>query len=376
VKLRPMTLNVLPLLQRQPQVVQALIALVIFAVIAWVDFVLDRDLSLFALYLIPTLYAGWFLGSRWGYLGCFASALVWIIDDWGGPSPGHHSFVSYWNVAGRLTVLIVVIAVVNALKGSLEQKHEAERRSAQKELEIAAEVQLRLLPAKPPHYRRLDFGFFYRPARELGGDYYDFIPFNSERMGLAVGDVSGKGVSSALLMASLQSLVRTDLAIRQGEARRFAADLNQSLYELTASDRYATLFVGIVDISTLTLDYVNAGHNPPLLFRKGTSPTHSEDRLEEGGLPVGMLVGSQYHSGKIPLHTGDVLVAYTDGISDALDPQQKEFGEARLRDIVRSSLSLSAAEICKKVGHQLQAFVAENPQWDDMTLVVMKIKDE
>ncbi len=333
-----MTLNVLPLLQRQPQVIQALIALVIFAVIAWVDFVLDRDLSLFALYLIPTLYAGWFLGSRWGYLGCFASALVWIIDDWGGPSPGHRSFVSYWNLAGRLSVLIVVMAVVNAL--------------------------------------RLDFGFFYRPARELGGDYYDFIPFNSERMGLAVGDVSGKGVSSALLMASLQSLVRTDLAIRQGEARRFAADLNQSLYELTASDRYATLFVGIVDISTLTLDYVNAGHNPPLLFRKGTSPTHSEDRLEEGGLPVGMLVGSQYHSGKIPLHTGDVLVAYTDGISDALDPQQKEFGEARLRDIVRSSLSLSAAEICKKVGHQLQAFVAENPQWDDMTLVVMKIKDE
>ena len=366
-------------LQRQPRLVQALVFMALFVLIAWFDLVLGHDLSLFTLYLIPTLFSGWFLGIRWGYVSCIASAVVWVIDDWGGKTFYHHALIPYWNVAERLIVLTVIVTIVNALKGALEDENEAERRSAQKELEIACEVQVRLLPSQTPDYPRLEFGFFYQPAREVGGDYYDFIPFDLERMGLAVGDVSGKGLSSALLMASLQGLVRTNLAVRQGEVARFVIELNHSLYKLTASNRYATLFFALVDVSNQTLQYVNAGQNPPLLFRNGTSPAHclgTPERLEGGGPPIGIFAQSQYRSEHVLLHNGDVLVAYTDGVVEALNPQQEEFGEERLNDIVRSSLSLTAAEICKRIAARLQAFVAESPQWDDITLVVMKVKPD
>lgn len=372
-------LNALRHWQRQPRAVQALGFLGLFVLTAWLDLVIDRDLSLFALYLVPTLYSAWFLGIRWGYLSCLASAVVWFIDVWGEAAFYHHALIPYWNMAGRVIVLTVIVAMVNALKGALQDEYEAERRGAQKELEIACEVQIRLLPSQAPNYPRLDFGFFYQPAREVGGDYYDFIPFSPERMGLAVGDVSGKGLSSALLMASLQGLVRTNLAVRQGEVARFVTELNGSFYKLTASNRYATLFFALVDVSNQTLHYVNAGHNPPLLFRNGTSSAHgagAAESLEGGGPPIGILAQSHYRSEPVLLHDGDVLVAYTDGVVEALNPQQEEFGEERLSEIIRPLLSLGAAQICKRVAEQLQAFVADSPQWDDITLVVMKVKPE
>jgi sigma-B regulation protein RsbU (phosphoserine phosphatase) len=319
------------------------------------------------------------MGNQWGYAGCLASAAVWVIDDWGSPSSYHHAFVPYWNVAGRLAVLTVIVAIVNGLKSSLEHEYAAERRSAQKELEIANEVQTRLLPAQAPDYARLELGFFYQPARELGGDYYDFIPFDPERMGLAVGDVSGKGLSSALLMATLQGLVRTNLAVRQGELARFAAQLNQSLYKLTTSDRYATLFFAIVDVSNQTLHYVNAGHNAPLLFRNGSSQASgvgTPESLEGGGPPIGILAQGEYRSEHVLLHDGDVLVAYTDGVVEAVNPQQGDFGKQRLCDIVCRSLSLGAADICRRIAERLQGFMAGSPQWDDITLVVMKVKPQ
>jgi serine phosphatase RsbU (regulator of sigma subunit) len=372
-------LDVLQHLQRQPRVVRVLGFLALFVLIAGLDLVIDGDLSLFALYLIPTLYAAWFLGTRWGYLSCLASAVVWVIDDWGGAAFYHHALIPYWNMAGRLIVLSVIVAIVNTLKGALEDEYEAERRGIQREFEIGREVQSQLLPTHTPEYPRLDFGFFYQPAREVGGDYYDFIPFDPERMGLAVGDVSGKGLSSALLMASLQGLVRMNLAVRQGEVASFMTQLNHSLYKLTASNRFATLFFALVDVSDQTLHYVNAGHDPPLLFRNGTSPANrpgTTEKLEGGGPPVGIFAQSQYRSEHVLLHDGDVLVAYTDGVVEALNPQEEEFGEERLSEIVRSSLSLNAAEICKRVAARLQAFVAGSPQWDDITLVVIKVKPE
>ena len=378
---RHAALTVLRLLQRQPRAVHTLVFASLFVLIAWPDLVLDPDLSLFALYLVPTLYSAWFLSVRWGYAGCLASAVVWMIDDWGGATLyHHHPLIPYWNVAGRLVVLAVIVAMVNALKGALEDQYQAERRAVQREFDIASEVQSRLLPLRPPDYSHLDFGFFYQPARDVGGDYYDFIPFDSARMGLAVGDVSGKGLSSALLMASLQGLVRTNLAVRQGDVARFMTELNESYFKLTASNRYATLFFALVDASRKTLHYVNAGHNPPLLFRNGGTGSprgpRATESLEGGGPPVGIFPASQYQSEHIVLCDGDVLVVYTDGVADALNIHQEEFGEERLADVVRSTLALSAAEICKRVAEQLQAFVADSPQWDDITLVVMKVKPE
>jgi serine phosphatase RsbU (regulator of sigma subunit) len=373
-------LEVLQTLQRQPRVVQVLEFLGLFALIAGLDHAIDRDLSLFALYLVPTLYAAWFLGIRWGYASCLASGVTWAAEDWADAVFYHYALIPYWNVAERLIVFTLVVAMVSAIGRALkdEYEYEAERRGAAKEFEIASEVQARLLPSQAPDYPLLDFGFFYQSAREIGGDYYDFIPFSPTRLGLAVADVSGKGLSSSLLMASLQGLVRTNLAVRQGEVARFVSEVNDSFYKLTANNRYATFFFAVIDASNQTLHYVNAGQNPPLLFRNGMLDHGlvAPRRLECGGLPVGLLARSQYRSEHVALYGGDVLVTYTDGVVEALNPQQAEFGEAQLSDIVRSSLSLNAAEICKRVAERLQAFVGESPQWDDITLVVMKVKPE
>jgi serine phosphatase RsbU (regulator of sigma subunit) len=360
-------------LQRQPRGVQVLGFLTLFVVIAWLDFVVDRDLSLFALYLIPTLYSSWLMGIRWGYASCIASAAVWAIDDWGGSVFYHYALIPYWNVAERFIVLVAIVAIVNALKEALQDGYEAERRSVQRELEIAFEVQSRLLPSQAPNYVGLDFGFFYRPAREVGGDYYDFIPLDKERLGFTVGDVSGKGLPSALLMASLQGLVRTNLAVRQGDLSPFVREVNHSMYKLTASNRFATLFIAVIDASSKALDYVNAGHNPPLLFRMGA---YAAENLEGGGLPVGLLADSQYQAGHLQLHLGDVLVAYTDGVVEAFNDQEEEFGEERLKDVVRSSTSLTAAGICGQVAERLKAYVSDTPQWDDISLIVMRVKPQ
>jgi serine phosphatase RsbU (regulator of sigma subunit) len=374
---RTAALKLLRLLQRQPRAVHGVAFAGLFVLIAWPDLVLDPDLSLFALYLIPILYSAWFLGVRWGYIGCVASAVVFLIDDWGGATLYHHHLlIPYWNVAGRVLVLTVIVAMVDALKGALEDQYEAERRGVRREFDIASEVQSRLLPSEPPAYPRLEFGCFYKPVREVGGDYYDFIPFDSTRLGVAVGDVSGKGLSSALLMASLQGLVRTNLAVRQGEVARFMTELNESYYKLTAANRFATLFFALVDASEQTIHYVNAGHNPPMLFRNAASAPHGAatvEKLDGGGPPVGILAGSQYQSEHVVLHDGDVLVVFTDGVADALNVQKEDFGEGRIADIVRSCVALGAAEICGRIAEELQTFVANTPQRDDMTLGVMKV---
>jgi serine phosphatase RsbU (regulator of sigma subunit) len=363
-------------LEKQSRGTRIAIFVLLFGLTVWLDLVVDHNLSLFPIYLIPTLYSAWYLGSRWAYTSCLAGGMVWFVDDRPGWYSYHYTLIPYGNLAGRLLVLAVIVAIVNSLKDAFEDQYEAERRVVRKELEVASEVQRRLLPSRPPDYPGLDLGFVYRPARQLSGDYYDFIPLGSHSIAIAIGDVSGKGLPSALLMASLQSLVRTNLAMREGKLSRFAAELSEWLYEQTAAERYATLFLAVVDTRSMLLNYVNAGHNPPLFFRKWTlskrqSPSNI---LDKGGPPLGMFRRSQYQCGQILLHEGDVLVFYTDGITDAANREVAQFGEERLRASVEQSLSLSAPEICQRIREHLQTFTGATPQWDDITLAVMKVK--
>jgi serine phosphatase RsbU (regulator of sigma subunit) len=370
--------NALGRLQKQSRTTRIAIFIVLFGLTAWLDLVLDHNLSLFPVYLIPTLYSAWYLGNRWAYTSCLVGGVVWFVDDRPGWYSYHYRLIPYGNLAGRLLVLALIVAIVNSLKDAFQDQYEAERRVVLKEMEVASEVQRRLLPSRPPDYPGLDLGFVYRPARQLSGDYYDFIPLSSHSTAIAIGDVSGKGLPSALLMASLQSLVRTNLAMREGKLSRFAEELSECLYEQTADERYATLFLAVVDTRSMLLSYVNAGHNPPLFFRKWTlsKQQSASDILDKGGPPLGMFRRSQYQCGQILLQEGDVFLFYTDGITDAVNRELAQFGEERLRESIGQSLSLSAAEICQRIREHLQTFTGTTPQWDDITLAVMKVKPE
>jgi phosphoserine phosphatase RsbU/P len=247
---------------------------------------------------------------------------------------------------------------------------DAAREKRNRELELAREVQERLFPQEFPRLPRLDYAAKCRPALVVGGDYYDFIPVSDSVLIIAIGDVSGKGVSAALLMATLRAFLRGQAIDLDTDLSAVIANLNRLIYESSAQDRYATFFLAVLDSSSRTLSYVNAGHNSPILLR--TSHTDADVlRLDEGGTVVGLMPEGCWAQGQVRLESGDLLVLFTDGISEALNESDEEWGVSRLITAARSTRSAPPRLILDHIMAAADAFVAGAPQHDDMTLIVM-----
>jgi sigma-B regulation protein RsbU (phosphoserine phosphatase) len=239
------------------------------------------------------------------------------------------------------------------------------------DLEIAREVQERLLPQTLPEVPGLDYAAACRPARAVGGDYYDFLALDSGEFGIAIGDVSGKGISAALLMASLQASLRSQAISAPPDLAALMLNMNRLTHAATASNRYATFFYGRYNPRTRDLAYVNAGHNAPLVARGGEVL-----RLEEGGPPIGLLGNASYRQASVKLMPDDMLVLFTDGVSDAMDSKDEEWGEDRLLAAMKANRQATAAGILLRIFEDADAFTAGAPQHDDMTLIVVKIFDQ
>jgi len=249
-------------------------------------------------------------------------------------------------------------------------KEAAQRARISREVEIAREVQQRLFPQRMPVVGGVSLAGACRPAGEVGGDYYDVIELPDGRLGIAIGDVSGKGVSASLLMASLRACLRTMTVVASMDLARLMEKMNQLVYESSAVNRYATFFFAVYDPQTRALCYVNAGHNPPALLR---SSTHDPViRLEAGGPVVGLLPDVQYEEQSITLQTGDLLLAYTDGISEAMTADDEEWGEERMLQTAKAAQSRSVDEILRAIFQAADQFTAGAAQHDDMTLLLMK----
>ena len=306
-----------------------------------------------------------------------------------------------------------------------------EEERLRRELELAAEVQRRLFPTHAPASATLELSGFCRPARGVGGDYYDFLTFDLEQIGVAVADVAGKGISAALLMSIVQASLRSQAiancaSVRtEGSIANLVSAMNQLLCRSTGEASYVTFFYAQFDERTRQLTYVNAGHNPPFLIRanrpketddeaapalpkleaardvvlhpalrKSESAVHAAGldktlpealiaqepsaeawvKLTTGGPVIGMFESFFYEEEMIQLHSGDLLVAYTDGVTEALSPGGEEFGEERLRDLLISAPQLSAEEMRDKVVRDVQQWSAGVPQHDDLTFVIFKLK--
>jgi len=256
------------------------------------------------------------------------------------------------------------------LEGEIRRRRETEER-LRREIELAREVQARLLPDRPPHVPGLDIAGTCKPARFVGGDYFDYLPMGAGRLGVAIADVSGKGLAAALVMSNLQAGLRTALGAGVGVAESLRS-VNTLLCELTADNRFASFFFGLFDRGSGRLHYVNAGHNSPLLIRKdGSAPV-----LLLGTAPV-LGVLDTWHSleREIEVRPGDVLVAYTDGLSEANNPQEQEFGEARILLAAQEAIleGASAEEIIPRILDAVERFAEGVPYEDDLTLVVIRI---
>ena len=247
----------------------------------------------------------------------------------------------------------------------------AQRERLNREVEIAREVQERLFPQKLPIIAGLDYAGHCRPALGVGGDYYDFLALPRGNLGLAIGDVSGKGIAAALMMASLQASLRSEATRAPDNLAAAVGSINRLVYEASSSNRYATFFYGQYDPAQCRFDYVNAGHNPPMLFH-GAGENATVSRLEANGTVIGLLESAHYEQGSVRLGPGDVLILFTDGISEAMDLDDEEWGEDRLVEAVRNCRVLSAQQLLECIFDAATRFAGTAPQHDDMTLVVVR----
>lgn len=242
-----------------------------------------------------------------------------------------------------------------------------ERRRLERELAIARDIQQSFLPSGAPQVPGFDLAGTSIPHEQVGGDYYDFIPISDTRLGLAIADVSGKGIPAALIMAgfrmSLLAEIRNEFAIRAVMRK-----VSLLLHESTERDRFVTAFYGVLDWKNGVVIFSNGGHNPPMLVRRDGSC----EKLVEGGLALGVLPDARYEERPVALRDGDVLVLYTDGVSEAENTRGEQFGEQRLQDLVRRHAHVPAAEILERIVGAVREWTTGKGTTDDVTLIVVR----
>jgi sigma-B regulation protein RsbU (phosphoserine phosphatase) len=263
------------------------------------------------------------------------------------------------------------LALENARLMAAMTEEVTQRERLNREIEIAREVQERLFPQTLPPIAGIAYAGACRPALGVGGDYYDFLALPGGQLGIAIGDVSGKGIAAALTMASLQASLRGEATRAPENLAALVSNVNRLVYEASSANRYATFFYGQYNPASRQLTYVNAGHNPPLLFHR-CDGNWQLSRLETGGTVVGLLERFPYEQAALTIAPGDILIAFTDGISEAMNDADEEWGEQRLIETVKCCSGLSPSEIIPRIMQAADAFVAGAKQHDDMTLVVLR----
>src|ERR1700674_57545 len=262
------------------------------------------------------------------------------------------------------------LALENARLVSAIADEVAQRERLNREVEIAREVQERLFPQSLPPIAGIEYAGGCRHALGVGGDYYDFLALPGGRLGIAIGDVSGKGIAAALTMASLQASLRGEATRMTEDLAALVSNVNRLVYEASSASRYATFFYGQYNPASRQLTYVNAAHNPPMLFHRSAGEWRLS-RLEIGGTVVGLLESFPYEQGVVTIAPDDVFVAYTDGISEAMNNADEEWGEERMMATIRSCTGLSPSETIARLMQAADGFVAGAKQHDDMTLIVL-----
>ena len=237
-----------------------------------------------------------------------------------------------------------------------------------REWEAACAVQRGFMAHSLPETDTLSYSAHCRQLRELGGDCYDFVPLPDNRLAVTVADASGKGLAAALMISNVQSSLRTAALLKGSDGAAVLGAVNRQVHASALADRYATLFYGVLDRSTRRLHYVNAGHNPPMVIRRDGST----EWLETGGAPVGIFPDWTYDEGTIQLDSGDLLLAYTDGVTEAANPAGEQWGLEGLQRAAAESAGQSTDDIVHAIFTAIYEF-SRGRQTDDATVLAMRV---
>ncbi len=285
--------------------------------------------------------------------------------EWGG------IFATFEDLDGNSFALAgrdEVTLAIEARRRATAERLEGERRAAQ-EMAIAQQVQAKLFPQTQPRLRTLDYAGTCIQAREVGGDYYDFLGLGPEGLGLVIGDISGKGIAAALLMANLQANLRSQCAIALDQIQGLLRSVNQLFYENTIDSAYATLFFAEYSDKEQRLRYVNCGHQSALLLRND----NSLERLDSTATVLGLFKDWDCSMGECQLFPGDTLLMYTDGVTESFNNAGEELGEQRLIEALLRHRELPSQALISSLVDELQQF-SPDEQHDDITLIVAKCR--
>ena len=235
------------------------------------------------------------------------------------------------------------------------------------EMRLACEIQVNLLPKSQPQFDGFQIAGKSVPAKDVGGDYYDFIRIEERSLAFCIADISGKGIPAAILMANLQASLRGQAKLNKS-CKDCVSFTNDILFHNTASNKFATLFYAILDNATNEITYCNAGHNEPYLFSKEGKMT----KLAASGLVVGVIPSYPFEETKISIQPDELLILYSDGITEAMNANEEEFGENRLYDVIIKNKNESAEKLIEIIFNEVRNFTGNTPQMDDITLIVIK----
>lgn len=257
---------------------------------------------------------------------------------------------------------------ITALENERLVEEEIRRKQLENEMNLALDIQKGLLPKQSPNLENYDIYGTSIPSRSVGGDYFDHIKFEENKYLILIADVSGKGLPAAMIMANLQSSLRL-LAPMNLNLNKVVNSVSKLLFENTSSDKFVTMFIAILDTDKNELEYINAGHNPPLLLKNG----ELHEKLSAGGLILGLLEDDfNYESGKIKFEAGDLLFLYTDGITENKNSRDEEFGEERLQEYLESNYEKNSEGILKELIKEMKLFSYGSSQYDDITAIALK----
>jgi serine phosphatase RsbU (regulator of sigma subunit)/N-acetylglutamate synthase-like GNAT family acetyltransferase len=246
-----------------------------------------------------------------------------------------------------------------------------EKKKVEKQLQIAGEVQARLLPQSPPVIKGYDFAGLCIPTYEIGGDYFDYIQIDKNKLGIAIADISGDGIPAALIMTAFRALLRSQVK-QHSNPTELMYLLNAQLTEFTRKKDFVTAFYGILDLQNHSFDYTNCGHNPPLLFRTNGNV----EMLNKGGPSLCIVESPEFRRGKILLDAGDRLVFYTDGVTEIFNNNSEEFGLERLKNVIESTPNTPASVLLENIVCETKNFSQSEYYRDDYTLVIVNREHE